>query len=130
MLKLLSSFKEKKHSNKRIKSGDQAEHFAAVFLERSGLRVIGRNFHSRYGEIDIICMEGDVVVFVEVKFRKNHSRGKAIESITPSKLNKILLTAQFWIKKHKHEHSPIRFDAVTFDQTIDENSLNWFKAII
>ncbi|ADZ91581.1 YraN family protein [Marinomonas mediterranea] len=130
MLKLLSSFKEKKLSKKHSTSGKVAEHLAAEFLERNGLTVIDRNFHSRYGEIDIICKEGEVVVFVEVKFRKNHTRGKAVESITPSKLSKILLTAQYWIKRHKHEHSPVRFDAVTFDKIIDETSLNWLKAII
>jgi len=52
-------------------SGKIGEDLAAHFLCKKGFGILERNYHSRYGEIDIIASKADLIVFVEVKYRKN-----------------------------------------------------------
>ncbi len=54
-------------SNHKTNIGKIGENIAAVFLSRKGYRVVSRNFRARYGELDIVALEGDTLVFVEVK---------------------------------------------------------------
>ena len=91
--------------------GEQAEILAADFLQGKGLRIVVRNYRSRYGEIDLIAREGPVLVFVEVRSRSSETYGGAAASITAAKREKLLKTA-----RHYHAgvspQPPCRFDAV------------------
>ena len=71
--------------NKRA-VGNIAEENAVIFLKKNGYEIIKRNFYTRYGEIDIIASEKDVIVFVEVKFRNNNTFGSPLESISSKKI--------------------------------------------
>jgi putative endonuclease len=97
------------------KTGDDAERIAETFLVKRGLDVVARNYHCRYGEIDLIMREKDTLVFVEVKMRKVTSSkidfGGALASITKSKQAKIIATAQHYLAGMK-QLPPCRFDAV------------------
>jgi len=78
--------------------GNIAEDKAVVFLEERGYFIAERNFYSRFGEIDIIATKDDVLHFVEVKSGEDYA--KAIQNITPSKINKLIKTAYVYMKKN------------------------------
>lgn len=80
----------------RVK-GDKAEAKAIRFLQQKGFVIVESNFYSRFGEIDIIASKEGVLHFVEVKSGPDFE--SAICNITPQKLQKILKTAQVYLKK-------------------------------
>jgi putative endonuclease len=78
--------------------GNIAEDKAVLFLEERGYFITERNFYSRFGEIDIIATKDDVLYFVEVKSGEDYEL--AVQNITPSKIRKIVKTAQVYMKKN------------------------------
>ncbi|MEZ5616140.1 MAG: YraN family protein [Rhodocyclaceae bacterium] len=101
-----------------IEKGREAEAQAARHLERQGLKVLTRNYRCRGGEIDLVCRDGETLVFVEVRLRGNRNFGGAAASITAAKQRRIALAA-----RHYLAGKPLpacRFDAVLLDgETID-----------
>ncbi len=79
--------------------GDVAETRAVAFLRSEGYRIVDRNVSSRYGEIDIIAMKGNVLHFVEVKSAPTYDQ--AVQNITPAKVRKILVTANAYMQQHR-----------------------------
>lgn len=71
-------------------------------LLTDGYKIVERNFHSRYGEIDIIGIKNDTLIFTEVKARWNDRFGTAQESVTNQKLNKIKKTIDYYLFTHKN----------------------------
>ena len=90
--------------------GIWGEDEACRYLQSKGFSVIERNYHSRFGEIDIIADDCGCLVFVEVKTRKSKSYGYACEYVTESKMKKIILTAEAYLGNV--EYPPVRFDVV------------------
>ena len=78
--------------------GNIAEERACQFLYERGYFVLEQNFYSRFGEIDIIATKDEVLHFIEVKSGLDYE--KAIQNITPSKLSKIIKTANVYMKKN------------------------------
>ena len=74
--------------------GAWGEEKAARFLMDQGYHIIQRNYHSRYGEIDLIAEDEEYLIFVEVKLRRSVSHGLPEEAVTPVKREKLRLTAQ------------------------------------
>ena len=68
-----------------------------------------KNFHSRYGEIDLIATKDDIIAFVEVKTRAKDSLYSAAEAVTPAKQQKIILTALHYMEEYNSDLQP-RFD--------------------
>lgn len=95
--------------------GNKGEDMACVFLEIKGFQILKRNFLIRGGEIDIIAMDQDVMVFIEVKTRYSSEYGLAIEAITPWKVKFLLKTARVYLQKINWGDKPYRLDAVTID---------------
>src|SRR5579875_1770256 len=93
-------------------SGNRGEEIAVSFLEKKGFRIIGRNFRMRGGEIDIIAIDGDTLVFIEVKTRLSNEFGSPFEAITPWKMSALVRTAQFYKLKHQGLPDAMRIDAV------------------
>ena len=96
-------------------------------LTLKGLVFVERNFSSRYGEIDLIFKDfenGETLVFVEVKYRKNDFFGKAVEMVTQRKQKKILATSQVYILKNKW-NSGVRYDIIGIDSF--SNNIEWIK---
>ena len=89
--------------------GDIAEERAVRFLRKNGIRIIERNVSSRFGEIDIIALKADILHFIEVKSALSYEL--AIRNITPKKLQRILRTADVYMKKH-HLEIDYSIDAV------------------
>jgi putative endonuclease len=106
-------------------SGSQAELLAEKFLQRSGLVPLLRNYHCRYGEIDLIMLDGKTFVFVEVRLRSNRSFGGPAASIDTAKQKKILRAAQHYLSTLK-QTPPCRFDAVLF-KSVNELDIEWIK---
>jgi putative endonuclease len=79
--------------------GDLAETKAAEYLRSLGFRIVDRNVSSRFGEIDIVAMKGDVLHIVEVKSAPSYEQ--AVANVTPAKMRKVLMTAQAYMKKHR-----------------------------
>jgi len=97
--------------------GSDAEDRAAEYLLAKGWTLVGRRIKLSQGEIDLICLDGETVVFVEVRSR---TRGGAEESITPQKTNRLRLSAEEFIAKSGYEETPpMRIDVLA------ENSGVW-----
>jgi putative endonuclease len=103
--------------------GEQAEQQACDFLITQGLTLIERNFRSPYGELDLIMKEGETLVIVEVRFRKNAIFGSALESVTHSKQVKISATTEVYLNS-LDEMPRMRFDVVGI---LGNGELQWVK---
>lgn len=90
-------------------TGKAGEDYAAQWLVEHGYRLAARNYHTRYGEIDIIAEDGKYIVFVEVKTRRSGSIVSPLEAVTPQKQQKLLLTAQLYLAQNPSPLQP-RFD--------------------
>lgn len=95
--------------------GDGGEEIAAQYLEKKGYRILKRNFRTSFGEIDIIALDSDTLVFVEVKKKTSDRFGLPGEMITPQKLRKIKRTAESYLAAKGIEGAECRIDAVLID---------------
>lgn len=93
-------------------SGIKGEDHAVQFLKNKGYKIIDRNFRIRGGEIDIIALDEDTLVFVEVKARHTREFGSPLEAITYWKLKSLVKTAQFYRLKNPKLPAAMRIDAV------------------
>jgi len=80
--------------------GDYGESLACKYLKKQGYKIIETNYKNKIGEVDIICKDKDMLVFVEVKTRSTMRFGMPREAITPHKINKIRLVATSYMKAH------------------------------
>jgi putative endonuclease len=94
----------------RSETGKAGENCVACWLEEKGYEILERNFHSRYGEIDIIAKRGTYIAFVEVKTRAPNSLVSPLEAITPAKQRKLTATAMEYLRQNPCKLQP-RFDA-------------------
>ncbi len=96
----------------RQKLGATGEEVAARHLEAAGYRILERNVHlSRYGEIDIVAVDGDTLAIVEVRTRQGRRLGTPEESVTPAKKNKLLMLGQMYVQQRGWK-GPWRVDFV------------------
>lgn len=93
-------------------AGQDWEDLAARHLERAGYRIVERNFRSKPGEIDFVAKDGAVLCFIEVKGRRGLAFGRPEEAVTPEKQRRILRAAEAWVRRHRAERGPRRFDVV------------------
>lgn len=89
--------------------GQLGEQLAAEYLRQKGYQLLGSRYRCRYGEIDLIAMDGEVLCFVEVKARSNVRMGLPREYVTRSKQEKLRLTAGLYLAERGLE-CPVRFD--------------------
>ena len=96
--------------------GQWAEQQAKIFLEQQSFVFLNQNYHSRYGEIDLIVCRNQELIFVEVKARSMTGYGRAQEVISRSKQKKIIQTAMSFISQHPvYENYYCRFDVICFN---------------
>lgn len=91
--------------------GLDGEAAASVHLERAGMRIVDRRWRCRYGELDIVALDGDTFVFVEVKTRRGFEFGHPFEAITPAKVRRLRTLASLWLEA-SGQRGPVRMDAV------------------
>ncbi len=93
--------------------GLQAESRAVEYLKNSGYSIVERNFHSRFGEIDIVAKKDTILHFFEVKYSKEYD---ALERITPKKLQKIIKTVDYYIYR-KNINLDYQIDALIMNDS-------------
>ncbi len=91
--------------------GKFGEDASVKYLESKGYLTIARNYHSRYGEVDIIAENEFYIVFVEVKCRKSDTLISGIDAVDKRKQGKIIKTAYVYLQNNKIEKQ-IRFDVI------------------
>ncbi len=91
--------------------GRFGEVVAADYLRKKGCRILGMNYRTRLGEIDIIAADRKYILFVEVKLRKNAAFAEAREFVTYSKRRRITAAAERWLQTHPQKLQP-RFDVI------------------
>ena len=91
------------------KTGAVGENFAAEYYESKGYEIVARNYHSRYGEIDVIAENDFYVVFCEVKTRSVKAIERPANSVGRAKIKKLTLTAMKYLSENDRDKQP-RFD--------------------
>lgn len=94
-------------------TGAEKEAQAAKFLTEKGFHIKEQNFRCRQGEIDIIGMDGEYLVFVEVKFRSGREFENPLAAVGISKQRKICRVADYYrFQKQFPPDTPVRYDVV------------------
>jgi len=113
------------------RTGSHYEGVAARYLQSKGVRIVERNVHSRGGEIDLIGMDHGVLVFFEVRFRKNGSLVDPISSVGPNKQRRLLRAASFYLHRHGQWDAMTRIDVVGISPgTSSQYRIQWIKNAI
>lgn len=108
----------------QVETGKQYEEKVAEYLSGQGMRLIARNFRCRRGEIDMIGIHEGCLVFVEVKYRKDNSRGAAEEAVGVNKQRKICYTSDYFRIGHKqYQNLQVRYDVVT----VSKEGIRWYR---
>ncbi|HZR78703.1 MAG TPA: YraN family protein [Chthoniobacterales bacterium] len=96
-----------------LRRGKQGEKLASKFLRSRGYKVLYRNFKDRRGgEIDLVCRDGDTLVFVEVKARRDEQFGRPIEAVDRRKQMRVSNGALAWLRLLDNPDITFRFDVV------------------
>ncbi len=102
-------------TTKRKSLGDFGERLAIQHLEATGYRIVARNHRTRYGEIDVIAMRGDALVFAEVKCRRGTRMGSASASITPTRAARMVALAEAYAAERPGLPPNHRIDVIAVD---------------
>ena len=95
--------------------GADAERRVARHLEAQGYHIVDRNWTCRGGELDLVCLDGDTLVFVEVRARKDARHGAPGETVDWRKRQRLARAAQTYLHLHRAEERPCRFDVVALE---------------
>lgn len=97
---------------------------AAEFLTEHGVKILFYNFCCRQGEIDLIGIDKNVLVFFEVKYRKDSRNGFPEEAVGITKQKRICRTSRYFIYRHPEFYgNEIRYDVVS----ILDNYVKWYR---
>ncbi|MDI3339079.1 MAG: YraN family protein [Sphaerobacter sp.] len=102
----------------RRRLGDAGERFAEHYVTRRGWRVLARQWRGASGEVDLVALDGDVLVLVEVKTRRGARFGAAEEAVDPAKAERLLALGEEFVAAHpEHSERVWRVDlvAITLD---------------
>lgn len=91
--------------------GKLGEEIAVKYLQKLGYRILERNFHKRYCELDIVALDKETLVFIEVKTRRGTQYGMPQEAITPFKIRTLIRSAQYYKLMHPNLPDSMRIDA-------------------
>lgn len=99
----------------RKRTGEKWEKRARKWLSARGMRILATNVNTPFGEIDVVCKELDVLVFVEVRFRGEGAWVEALESVDVGKRRKILQSAEHYLQYTQEDYEEVRFDIFAID---------------
>jgi putative endonuclease len=114
--------------NNTTDKGSYFEQQAQEYLRSQGLVPICKNFNCRYGELDLIMRDGDIVVFIEVKYRRTDAFGGAINALPKSKQAKIQRTIYYYLKQNSLGNCPVRVDFVAINGQAP-HQFTWIKSV-
>ncbi len=120
---------ERQHPAAQQERGDAAEARAAGYLEARGLKVIARNLRCKMGELDIVGLDGEILVIVEVRLRGRSDFGGALASVNGNKRRKLIRAARYhWQTQPAWRDRLMRFDVVGLQGRPDDTSdILWIK---
>ncbi len=109
--------------------GNAAEALARQHLEQQGLRLLAQNWRCRLGELDLVMLDADTVVFVEVRYRRHSAWGGAVESVDARKREKLSRAAQHFLQQESRwAKHPCRFDVIAINADSQAPAqLNWIQ---
>ena len=112
-----------------LASGRHAEDLALAALTAEGLRLMARNYRCPQGELDLVMIDGETLVMVEVRFRRERGFGGAAASVNTRKQQKLLHAAQHFLQQDaRYRRQPLRFDVVAVSETTDgKTQTDWIK---
>ena len=103
----------------RTARGQFAEDLAARLLTERGYAIVDRNWRGGRGELDLVCRDGALLVFVEVRSRRSGEFGHALESLRPDKLYRLRSAGRAWLAEHGMRARECRFDLVALQLARD-----------
>ena len=111
----------------RTEAGSEAERMALAYLQRSGLKLIARNYRCKAGELDLVMLDGSTLVMIEVRYRSSHDYGGAAASVTLKKQRRIINAARHLLATRADlRRYRARFDVIAMANLHDEPQ--WLKA--
>ncbi len=111
--------------------GKKGEELAFSYLREKKVKILGKNFRSRYGEIDLIGLDKKTLIFYEVKYREDINYDNPGYSINDKKKGKILKTAMYYLLLNQiYENYDIRFDAIIIKKINNQLSISSIENII
>ena len=107
-------------------TGNTFEDLALAHAMREGLSLVTRNFTSRYGELDLVMRDREVVVFLEVRYRKSEGFGGALASVGAAKRERLSKAASLFLQANPTlAHHPCRFDVMAISGSAETPNINW-----
>jgi putative endonuclease len=100
-------------TNERLGTGVVGEDATTLVYERRGYRVVARNWRCSVGELDLVLVRGDTLVFCEVKSRRGSGFGGGWEAVTARKRQKLRALAQTFLLMHGSAPRSVRFDVAS-----------------
>lgn len=108
--------------------GDAVETVALEFLQQHGLRLLARNARTRGGELDLVMLDRDSLVFIEVRYRASACFGGGAASVDAGKRRKLIRAAQAFLLRHpQHAEAPCRFDVIDASGDTGAPRIDWLK---
>lgn len=117
--------------NNFFTTGDKGQHgerIAVDYMLSQGMSLVTKNYHCYYGEIDLILLHQDTLIFVEVRYRHHDEMVSAIESIHSHKCKKIILSSKMFLQNHKkYQKHSCRYDVIGIVGDFDSPHIEWIK---
>lgn len=110
----------------RFSLGPAGENAAATYLQKLGYKILARGHRQRLGEIDLIALDGNWIVFVEVKTWSSSDGGDPSQAVDARKQEKLTRAALIYLKRRGLLEQPARFDVVSI---VWPNTLNNVKSV-
>ena len=107
--------------------GSKGEDLALSFLKRQGLELVDRNYRCKRGELDLVMLDGQELVFVEVKYRSGDQLVDALESVGFTKQKRLIRASSSYLDQHpRHWKRVMRFDVVAITAKREEE-IEWVQ---
>jgi putative endonuclease len=114
--------------NQRLERGAAAEQLAAEYLCAHGIKILARNLRCKAGELDLVGLEGDVLIIVEVRRRACADFGGAAGSVTSVKQRRILRATRFFLQRERNWRGlALRFDVFAVQGAPSTQRITWIK---
>ena len=109
--------------------GKHGEEVAVRFLKQNGYFILAQNYHSRWGEVDVVAEKDREICFIEVKYRTGKSFGNAVESITSKKIKKMYKTAICYLQKKEWEEKDFALHVIAIDNDGNKETINFITHV-
>lgn len=110
--------------------GNSGEKIAVKYLEKNKYQVLEKNFYCRQGEIDIIAIDRNEIVFIEVKTRSGNNFGRPAEAVNYIKQKHMYKAAEYFLYKSDLLDEPVRFDVIEILIANGKFNINHIKQIM